>query len=120
MFLLGEITSLSALLYKFEEAKTSFKALAENALLKTWEYSLASFSETKLQFASWNLYASLGLGPQEEGGIGHSLYLILKKKLDNANQQIQDIQFDYDQAYGMIRYLETRMRTASSEKEANG
>lgn len=103
---------------KFEDAKAAFKALAENALLKSWEYSIASFSETKLQFASWNLYSSLGLGPQEEGGIGHSLYLILKKKLDHANQQIKDMQFDYDQAYGMVRYLETRLRTAASEKEA--
>lgn len=103
---------------KFEDAKTAFKALAENALLKSWEYSLASFSETKLQFANWNLYASLGLGPQEEGGIGNSLFQILKKKLEQTNQQIQEIQYDYDQALGMVRYLETRMRTASSEKEA--
>lgn len=57
-------------LSQFELAKSVFKGLADNALLKSWEFSLASFSETKSQFTRWNLYSSLGLGSQDEGGIG--------------------------------------------------
>jgi hypothetical protein len=99
-------------------AQTAFKTLAENALLKTWEFTLASFSETKLQFASWNLYASLGLGPQEAGGIGNSIYKVLQELMDRAKRQLEDLEYEYEQMLGMIRYLETRMRTTSSEKDA--
>lgn len=102
---------------KFDEATNAFKAIADNALLKSWEFTLASFAETKLQFASWNLYSSLGLGPQDAGGVGPAIFAILQEKLEQANRQVQELQFDYDQAYSLIRYLETRMRTATSEKE---
>lgn len=103
---------------KFDESTNAFKAIADNALLKSWEFTLASFAETKLQFASWNLYSSLGLGPQDAGGVGPAIFAVLQEKLEQANRQVQELQYDYDQAYSLIRYLETRMRTATSEKEA--
>lgn len=104
---------------RFENAINGFKGLADNALLKTWEFTLASFAETKAEFTRWNLYASLGLGSQEEGGIGEALYSVLKEKVDEANRKIEEFQSEYEIAYQNIKYLEGRIRSASTEKEAH-
>jgi hypothetical protein len=101
----------------YETAANAFKALSDNALLKSWEFTLASFSETKAQFATWNLYSSLGLGSQEPGGIGERLYAILQHKLEHWNEQVQDYQSQYEQAYVQVKYLESRIQNASTEKE---
>lgn len=102
---------------QFESAKTAFKALEANALLKSWEFTLASFSENKAGFTTWNLYSSLGFKQNEKGGLGETLYQILKDKLDESNRKVHDFQDEYDQAYSHVKYLETRMRTASTEKD---
>jgi len=101
----------------FERAKNVFKSLADNALLKAWEFTLASFSDTKYEFTRWNLYASLGLQANEPGGIGQCIYQIIQGKLDRANQKTQDIQSDYERAYTQVKTIEARIRGASSEKE---
>lgn len=104
-------------LHLFEVAKNTFKALSDNALLKAWEFSLASFSETKYEFSRWNLYSSLGFGTNEPGGIGQCIYQIIQHKLDQANRKVQDIQYDYEATYTQVKTLESRMRHASTEKE---
>lgn len=98
-------------------AQNAFKSLADNALLKSWEFSLASFAETKAQFARWNLYSSLGLSPQEKDGIGHCIYEALQRKLEKANETVRQHQFEYEQVYTQVKYLEARVQRASTEKE---
>lgn len=102
-----------------EIASNSFKSLSENALLKSWEYSLASFSETKSEFTRWNLYSSLGLAPDDAGGLGPCLHNIIKEKLDRYNQKVQDLQFEYEHMFAQVKQLEVRMRNAASEQEAH-
>ncbi|MGA8164137.1 MAG: hypothetical protein WB791_03810 [Waddliaceae bacterium] len=114
----GKHRRCSEFLQKFAEAKNIFKSYADNALLKAWEFTLASFSETKARFTQWNLYSSLGFGPNEKGGIGPCLYEILKRKLDECNEKVQEYQFDYEQLYTQLQYLQRRIRSASSEQEA--
>lgn len=106
-------------LTQLEQASTALKALASNALLKSWEYSLASFAETKAQFTRWNLYSSLGLGPNDQGGIGACLYEIISHKLELANRRVQEFQIEYEAVYHQLKTMETRVRSVSSEKEAN-
>lgn len=103
---------------QFQHSMDLFKALADNALLKAWEFSLASFSEIKSEFTRWNLYASLGLEVEEPGGIGQCLYQIIKRKLDQFNEKVQGYQYEYEQLYAQVQQLEVRMRSASSDKEA--
>lgn len=103
---------------KFDAATNAFKAIADNALLKTWEFTLASFSETKAQFTRWNLYASLGLGSDEPGGIGASLHQIIVRKLEESNQKVKDTQYEYETIFAQLKTLETRIRHATSEKDA--
>jgi hypothetical protein len=104
-------------LQKFESSLTAFKSLADNALLKAWEFTLASFSETKAEFTRWNLYSSLGLGPQESGGIGQCLYEILKRKVEVCNQAVEEHQILYEQTYVQLQYVQSKLQNVSSEKE---
>lgn len=101
----------------FETSKNVFKSLSDNAFLKAWEFTLASFSDTKYEFARWNFYASLGLQTNEPGGIGQCIYQTIQNKLDQANQKVQEIQYEYEMVYAQVKTLESRMNNASTEKE---
>lgn len=101
------------------QAERALKGFTSNALLKSWEFSLASFAETKAQFTRWNLYSSLGLGANERGGIGACLYEVISRKLEQANRRVQEIQEEYEIAFMQIKTMESRVRSVSSEKEAN-
>lgn len=103
----------SNFLFSFEKAKDAFKAMSDNALLKTWEFTLASFSETKLEFTQWNLYASLGMGTNEHGGIGECIQQNIQRKLDQVNKDLKDSQYEYEMLFTQIKTLESRMRHAS-------
>ncbi len=106
-------------LKQMADAKKTFKIMGDNALLKAWEFSLASFAETKSDFARWNLYSSLGLRHDEPGGIGEGLYAIIKRKMEECNQQVHELQAEYEQVYAQLKYAEGRLKQASSEKEAH-
>lgn len=101
----------------FEIAKNVFKSLADNALLKAWEFTLASFSDIKYEFARWNFYASLGLQTNEPDGIGQCIYQIIQQKLDHVNRKVQEIQYEYEMVFTQVKTLEARMRSASTEQE---
>lgn len=111
----GELCAI--FLNQFKVACNAFKALADNALLKSWEFSLASFAETKAQFTRWNLYSSLGFGANEVGGIGACLYDIIKLKLDEANHRVTEFQYEYEQVYNQLKTMEARMRSVTSERD---
>lgn len=103
--------------HRFQTALTEFRLLADNPLLKSWEFTIASFSESKADFTRWNLYASLGLRPEQPGGIGECLRNYLQEKVDECNQRAQEMQEDYERAYARLKYIEARVQNASTEKE---
>ncbi len=106
----------AAYLKSYELAKVVFKGMTENALLRAWEYSLASLSESKADFASWNLYSTLGLSPDEPNGIGMALQQCVQQMLNRTNEEIEECQSKYDHLFATAKYLEGRMKRAS-EKE---
>jgi hypothetical protein len=87
------------------------------ALLKAWEFTLAAFSEVKMEFSRWNLYLSLGLHPEEKGGIGEVLYQALDAKLAWANRKTEEHQMDLQRAVDQLRTSEALLRQASTESE---
>ena len=101
-----------------EMAKNVFKSLTDNALLKTWEFTLASFSEVKHTFANWNLYSSLGMNTHEENGIGRLFYEQLKEKVDFYNKQTEEFQIQYQNVFHEVKHLENRLRHAQDEQDA--
>lgn len=109
----------AAFFQQFALAKNVFKSFTDNALLKSWEFTLASFAETKHEFTKWNLYYSLGLATQEPGGIGECIYQHLKHKLDLANRKLESTQAEYEAVHHYIKSTEARIRQASTEQELN-
>jgi len=97
-----------------KEAKDTFKSFTDHALLKAWEYTLASFSDYKVEFFRWNLYASLGFDNQEVGGIGHLLYQNLQQKLTEANAKTEELHQDYARAVDEVRMTQALLRQAST------
>lgn len=97
-----------------KEAKDTFKSFTDHALLKTWEYTLASFSDYKIEFFRWNLYASLGFDPKKQGGIGHLLYESLEKRLTQTNEKTEKLHQDYVQAIDEVRLTQALLRQAST------
>lgn len=112
----GKGEACSHYYYLFEHATSAFKALSENALLKAWEYTVASFSETKSEFTRWNLYASLGVRPEEPHGIGQNLHTLISHRLEILNKKVSDLQFEYEHMFALLKQLEVHAR--HSEKDS--
>jgi len=99
-------------------ARSAFKGVCDNALLKAWEFTLASFSEVKMEFSRWNLYISLGFAHEESGGIGELLYRMIDERIQAINAKIEHYQKDYELAYDQVRATEVLLRQAASEADA--
>ncbi len=89
----------------------------DNALLKSWEYTLASFSEVKMEFTQWNLYTSLGLHYEQSGGIGRVIYGQVEEKIELANESVKQFQAEYEIATSQLRATELLLKQASSEDQ---
>jgi hypothetical protein len=117
----GGRAELDKLLLQFfsmwEDGKRLFKAEADCALLKSWEFTVASFAEVKFDLARWNFYSSLGVNWDDVGGIGNILYEIAKKRVDETNLELEQNREKYDAICLEIDYLARRMQQASTEGE---
>lgn len=101
-----------------QRVKWRFVAHSSHLLLKVWELTLASFVDVKAEFSRWNLYSSLGLHPEEKGGIGELIYSYLEKRLEEAKSRLSHEQLEYEIAFDQVRATESLLRNASSEQEA--
>lgn len=115
----GKGAACAQYLQQLDIAKDAFKAFADNALLKAWEFTLASFCDVKSDFSRWNLYSSLGLAAEDKGGIGNCLYEAIKQKLEHYNAKVAEYQIQYEQVFTQVKMVESRMKNASTEKEAH-
>ncbi len=104
---------------KFAVACLSFRTMTECALLQSWEYSIASFSDVKTEFARWNLYIGLGLHPDQKGGIGAFLYAQVNARFQACRQKIEQLGREYEQAASAIQALESMIQGASSYDRIN-
>ncbi len=99
-------------------ALEAFRAAVDHPLLKTWEYTLASFSEVKMEFSRWNLFASLGMDSREKGGIAALLEAAIEADIEQANKKIKELHDSYSEAFDQVRGTESLLRNASSERDA--
>ncbi len=98
---------------RFGQACTAFQAFTECSLLRTWEYTIASFCDVKIDFARWNLYIGLGFNSDQKGGIGSFLYRTIDALLQKANQDAFRLQEEYERAVGAVRATEAMLSNAS-------
>lgn len=102
---------------KREKAMWVFVAQTDHLLLKIWEYTLASFVDVKTEFSRWNLFSSLGLHPEEKGGIGEIIYRHLEEELKEANQKLQHYQTEYEIAFDQVKMTEALLRNVTTEAD---
>jgi hypothetical protein len=88
-------------------ASEAFSALEHHPLLKTWEYTVASFVEARPAMAAHNLWTSLGLASQDPRSIGGALIAQLQPALDSVNQ-------DMEQAVGLANQCVSRVKSVQS------
>ena len=86
----------------------------DHPLLRAWEYTIASFSDYKTTFSSWNLYSSLGLNPQHKGGIGEFIYATFQARLDTFQQEVETLYATYSRAIDEARVFQALLRQADS------
>ncbi len=100
-----------------ENVRRHVKMQGECALLKLWEFTIASFTEVQFDLCRWNFYSSLGFNWDDEGGIGQVLYSIGKECVDEANRELEQEKERFDAINIEVSYLEQRVRQASTEQE---
>jgi hypothetical protein len=105
------------MLEKEKKACAAFKIHTDHPLVKAWEFTLASFSESKMDFSRWNLYSSLGLHPDEKEGLGQIIYQFLQKNLDVSQEKSKEYEAEAQVAYDAVRGTELLLQNAGSESE---
>lgn len=101
-----------------KKLRRAYCRMTDHALLKAWEYTVASFTDYKAEFFRWNLYASLGFKHQDPGGIGELIYGHMQERLDASNRETKNIHDEYEGAYNKLRAAEVLLARASSYDEA--
>ncbi len=103
-----------------ERAKQAFLSMADCSLLRSWEYTLASFCDVKVEFARWNLYGSLGLHHDvKPPGIGSVLLRSIQEKLDAVNQRLAQLSGEQQKAIQVVRATERLLQRAINEMQHN-
>ncbi|QZA58150.1 hypothetical protein [Candidatus Rhabdochlamydia porcellionis] len=107
-----------------QKMQVAFTGLTENALLKAWEFTLASFSEVDPQLIRWHLYTALGFSPEEPEGLGFVIHRCLQEKLEAYHQEIgnlqREIEVTADQSravQGVLHRADTTSRIRSFQAE---
>jgi len=101
-----------------EPARDRFKRLADCALLKAWEFSLASFVDLRADLNRWNLYNALGIRHDEMGGIGTVVHGAIELRLAEVNRELELLDESFDRAESGFDVSKGRLKTAKSQEEA--
>ena len=88
------------------------------ALLRSWEYTLATFSDYKLDFTKASQLNCLGMHPEQRGGIGQIIFSLISDKLEEANKTIQKYQSEVEENYHQLKMAESFFNEASSYTKA--
>jgi len=91
---------------KVELALAAYYSLGDCSLLRAWESTLASFTDAKVDIGRWNLYNSLGMHPDQPGGIGDFLYQRINGRLQKINREIIGLRNEYERALASAKNAE--------------
>ncbi|MBI3211572.1 MAG: hypothetical protein HYZ47_02670 [Simkania negevensis] len=103
---------------QFERGKRLFCAQVAHPLLKTWEFTLATFSDYKVEVSKWNLVNSLGLDPKEEDGIGAIIYQKIEESFNEEKKRMEKAYVEYKRGIDEENTQNALLRSASSYEQA--
>ncbi|VHN99537.1 hypothetical protein [Candidatus Rhabdochlamydia sp. T3358] len=119
-----ELLQKVAINQPIQKMQAAFTGLTENALLKAWEFTLASFSEADPQLVRWHLYTALGFSPEEPEGLGFVIHSCLQEKLEIYHQELEKLQKEVEitadqlrAVQGVINRADTTSRIRSFQAE---
>ncbi len=101
---------------KRHRARAAFKAQTDNALLKAWEFTLASFCDVKMDFSRWNFSISLGLNPEEPGELARKFTMSSMRKSRNIITKLKPQVKITRSPLTSSNLTEALLRQASSEE----
>lgn len=94
------------------------KSFTNHPLLKSWEYTLASLSESKLRFATWNLYHSLGFRVGDINGVRSLIDTFTGELFDEKEQSLQEVEHQLSVSMARLNTLSSRIKRSQNEEDA--
>ncbi|MBI5273538.1 MAG: hypothetical protein HY860_00605 [Chlamydiales bacterium] len=109
------------ILIDYEKDNTTIENIllnfSQHALLKGWEYTIASFVDYESKITTSNLIVALGLNQSEEFGVGKIVYEHLQLQLDQSNTKIQELTNELILLQDRLKMSERLMATVDSEEK---
>jgi hypothetical protein len=103
---------------RVRQAAEAFTAEEHHPLLKTWEYSVASFVEAKPLMAAHNLWTALGLSSEDSHSVGGALRGQLQPALDSIQQEIEQAVGLANQCVARVERVKSRSRHLRDARDA--
>lgn len=100
-----------------EKAYEAFYNLTDHNLLRIWEFTLASFSDTRQDFCQWSLQTSLGMNYDQPGSLAQCLYGVLQNKVEEYNQKSHEMQERCDSMSYQVQHALMRLQNANKDSE---
>ncbi|MDA8773871.1 hypothetical protein N9N03_01940 [Chlamydiia bacterium] len=99
--------------------KGVYAMLIEHPLIKSWEYTLASFSETESKLCLWNLFTTLGMNDhRDDGSFAQCLHQLLQQKVDHCQQEAQLCHDKYTTLFQHAQTIKSRLNNVDTKKDA--
>lgn len=100
-------------------AKETFIHINHNALLKSWELSLASLSEAEANSSQQHLAIALGINDSKDPfSIASVLNQVIEQETLTVNQDIQEAESKYNNLKGQIDYIDTRLKHPINKQDS--
>lgn len=112
-------TAVEILAERYRLAQEYFCLLTEHPLQRSWEFTLASFSDTRSDYCLWSLHTSLGLNAQEPEGLAEKLYQLLDDKVKEYNEKSAEMQPRCEDMDYQVQHVMGRLQNSRDEHEMN-
>jgi len=96
----------------------TFNHFAKHALLKVWEFTIASFTDYKVDVTRRNLTVAIGLQHDAVGGVGECVYNYLGVRLDESNAKLQEMHGEYLAAADRVNMTQRLLANVDSAEKA--
>ena len=103
---------------RLSRAYDVYAHFSSHALLRAWEYTVASFTDYQDTSTKRNLTVGLGLEPEALGGIGPMLYGHVQGRLNGANEKVQEMHQEYVLAHDRVEMTQRLLANADSTEKA--
>ncbi|WP_348663389.1 hypothetical protein [Chlamydia vaughanii] len=114
---LSQTQKVYGYLTAYEEAKSAFISDTQNPLLKSWEYTLATLSDSTSSSTLNHIRIALGWDEKDVHGMVHIIKEFIEEEVQNSRELIEKCEQTYNEARVQLEYIESRMRNPLNEQD---